>query len=72
MDKDATTGGQLVGTDISFEDPQGKKFSDTADFAMPVRLPTLVEEAVSYWYLVALGVIAIAFVASKKMGGKKK
>ena len=72
VDKDATTGGQLVGTDISFEDPQGKKFSDTADFAMPVRLPTLVEEAVSYWYLVALGVIAIAFVASKKMGGKKK
>ncbi|MFA6489547.1 MAG: NEW3 domain-containing protein [Candidatus Micrarchaeia archaeon] len=72
VDKDATSGGQLVGTIVNFEDPQGRKFSDTADFAMPVRMPTLVEELVAYWYLVAAGVLAVAFAVSKKMGGKKK
>lgn len=72
VDKDATSGEQLVGTIVNFEDPQGKKFSDTADFAMPVRMPTLVEEIFAYWYLVALGVLAVAFAVSKKMGGKKK
>ena len=72
VDKDATSGGQLVGTDINFEDPQGKKFTDTADFSMPVRLPSIVEEIISYWYLIVVGVVLVAFVASKKMGGKKK
>ena len=70
VDKEATAGRQLVGTIVNFEDPQGRKFSDAADFAMPVRMPTIVEEIIAYWYLVAAGVAVIALVVSK--GGAKK
>ena len=72
VDKDATSGAQLSGMLLDFEDPQGKKFSDSADFSMEIRLPTFAEDVISYWYLVALGVLAVVFVVSKRMGKKKK
>jgi len=70
VDKDATSGAQLTGLLIDFETPQGKKFSDSANFAMPVRLPTLAEELVSYWYVFAL-LAAGAIVAFGKRMKKK-
>ena len=69
VDKDATSGGQLSGLNVDFEDPQGKKFSDSADFSMMVRLPSLTEEIIGYWYVFAALAI-IGFLASKK--AKKK
>ncbi len=48
VDKDATSGSQLTGLAMDFEDPQGKTFSDTADFSMPVRLATFAEEMEPY------------------------
>jgi len=73
VDKDATTGGQLIGLLIDFEDPQGKKMSDSASFAMPVRVPTLAEEAASYWYVGALVLAAaVIFLARRKKAEKKK
>ncbi|VVC00599.1 NPCBM-associated, NEW3 domain of alpha-galactosidase [uncultured archaeon] len=72
VDKDATSGGQLIGVLIDFEDPQGKKMSDTADFSMPVRLPTLVEEITGYWYVLAILVVAGAFFLMKRKGAAAK
>ncbi len=71
VDKDATSGGQMLGLLIDFEDAQGKKFSDSSDFALSVRSPTLVDTAFSFWYLLVVGAIAAYFVR-KKRGQKKK
>ncbi|MCX6770818.1 MAG: hypothetical protein NTX79_02070 [Candidatus Micrarchaeota archaeon] len=72
VDKDATAGGQLVQLLMNFQDPQGKKFSDSADFSMAVRTPTLNDEIVGLWYIWAAIVLAVAYFASKRMGRKKK
>lgn len=71
VDKDATSGEQLIGLLVDFEDPLGKKFSDSADFAMPVRSPTLTEEMLSYWYIGALALIAAVAVVAKGTRQKK-
>ena len=70
VDKDATPGGQLLRLLINYQDPQGVKFSDTADFSMPVRYPTLEEGLVDYWYVILAIVAVVAFLVSRK--GKKK
>jgi hypothetical protein len=71
VDKEATTGGQLVGLLIDFEDPQGKKFSDSTDFSLDVKKASLQEEIYAYWYLIALAAVAVVFLVSKRMGKKK-
>ncbi|VVB57849.1 Uncharacterised protein [Candidatus Anstonella stagnisolia] len=71
VDKEATQGEQLIGVLVDFEDPQGNKMSDSADFAMPVRAPTIAEELTGYWYVGALVLIAALFVGAKKMAAKK-
>ena len=71
VDKDATSGGQLLGFLIDFQDPQGVKFSDTADFSMPVQYSTLEDSLVSYWY-VAAAAIVVAFVVVSRRGAAKK
>lgn len=70
VDKDASSGGQLLGVLLDFENPQGKKFADSADFAMQVRMPDLFEEITSYWYVVAAIVVAAAVFVSRSR--KKK
>ena len=73
VDKDATSGSQLVGLLMDFEDPQGKTFSDSADFAMPVRLASFqesVEPYMPYLYLVVLVVVLV--VLRKAAGAMKK
>ncbi|MCX6772440.1 MAG: NEW3 domain-containing protein [Candidatus Micrarchaeota archaeon] len=73
VDKDATPGNQLLGFLVNFEDPQGKKFADTTDFSMSVRSPNFQDDLLSYWYVVVIAVLAIAFIARKRMTtGKKK
>jgi len=73
VDKDATPGQQLLGFLISFQDPQGKKFTDTADFSMTVRTPNIQDDLFSYWYVIAIAALAVAFFARKRMAaGKKK
>jgi hypothetical protein len=70
VDKEATAGEQVLSFVVDFEDSQGKKFSDTADFSLPVRTPTLADDAVNYWYVivavVAIGAYAIVGRKSKK------
>ncbi|HIH18835.1 TPA: hypothetical protein HA225_02560 [Candidatus Micrarchaeota archaeon] len=69
VDKEATSGGQLLGLLIDFEDKQGKKYSDSPDFAMEVRMPTLVDDLFAYWYLVVMAIAAAVYFARKR--GKK-
>ena len=71
VDKEATQGEQLIGVLVDFQDPQGNKFSDSADFAMPVRAITLQEELMGYWYVGALVLIVALFVGAKKVFAKK-
>ena len=46
--------------------------TDSADFSMQVRSPTLSEDIASYWYVIAIAVVAVAFVAKGRMAGAKK
>ncbi len=71
VDKQATDGQQLLGLGIDFEDPAGKKFSDTADFAMSVREPTPTELAYKYWYVFAIVLIAVVLLVRRMSSGKK-
>lgn len=72
VDKDATPGGQLLGLMMDFEDPQGKKLTDSADFAMQVRAPTFAEEAANYWYVIAAALVVAFMVVSRRMQKAKK
>lgn len=71
VDKDAASGGQLLGLLVDFESPQGKKFSGSADFALPVRLPTVEEEAKNYWYALAIAGVIVLIIVVRKLRGKK-
>jgi hypothetical protein len=66
VDKDATAGGQIAGVLIDYEDPQGKKFSNTEDFALSVVTKTLVQQAMDYWYLFAI-ILLIVVIALLRM-----
>jgi len=72
VDKDATSGEQLLSFLVDYEDAQGKKFSDTADFSLGVRTPTLEDTLMGVWYLWVALALAIVYMASKRMGAAKK
>ncbi len=72
VDKEATSGGQLLGLLIDFEDAQGKKFTDSSDFAMDVRMPTLSDDLANYWYIIALAVIGAFVAIRRRAAGRKK
>ncbi|MFA6328527.1 MAG: NEW3 domain-containing protein [Candidatus Micrarchaeia archaeon] len=72
VDKDATAGEQMLSFQVDFEDPQGKQMSDTADFALPVRASTLVDQLAGVWYVWVALALVLAFVASKRMTKKKQ
>jgi len=67
VDKDATAGSQLTGLLMDFEDPQGKKFSDSADFAMPVRVATFEENIQQYLLFIYIGVAVVALIILRKI-----
>ena len=72
VDKDATAGELLLGFQIDFEDLQGRQFSDTADFSLSVRALTLEDQLAGVWYAWAALALVIAYMASKRLGKKKK
>lgn len=72
VDKEATSGGQVLGLLIDFEDVQGRKFTDSSDFAMDVRMPTLADDLVNYWYLIVLAAIGAFVAIRRRAAGRKK
>ena len=68
-DKDAGAGRQLLTLLVDFEDPQGNKFSDTADFSLQVRRKTIVDQATEYWYIVLPAALAIGMLAYRRIAG---
>ncbi len=75
VDKDASEGAQLLSLSVNFEDHNGKKFSDSADFALSLRIRSFEEQILDYWYLLALAiVIALAVIIRRRVGqsGRKK
>jgi hypothetical protein len=66
VDKDATAGEQLTGMLIEFENPQGRKFSESVDFSLLVRTPDIFEQAISNWYLIAAAALIAAMALKKK------
>lgn len=72
VDKQATEGQQILTLSINYENPNGRKFSDTADFALTVRSPTLIEQVMGYWYLLVAAVLILIFVVRKRMSSAKK
>ena len=72
VDKQATDGQQTLTLLTNFEDPAGKKFSDSADFSLNVREPTQTELAYRYWYVFAIALLVILLLARRALGGKKK
>lgn len=59
-DSDATAGSQISSVLINFQDPQGTSFSDSEDFSLNVKILTLTEQIMSYWYVFAAIVVFIA------------
>jgi len=72
VDKDATAAEQLRSFLVDYEDAQGKKFSETVEFSLDVRSPTLLDQAAGIWYVWALlAAGAVYFVVNKGGKGKK-
>ena len=72
VDKDATPGRQLLGFQIDFENPQGRQFSDTTDFALDVRALTIEDQLAGIWYVWVALALGIVYMASKRLGKGKK
>jgi len=69
VDKDATAGEQISGMLFDYQDPQGNSFTDSQDFTLTVKTKTLLEQAMDYWYIIVLAVLAGgAFVLWKAFG----
>ncbi|VVC03766.1 NPCBM-associated, NEW3 domain of alpha-galactosidase [Candidatus Burarchaeum australiense] len=73
VDKDASEGAQLLSLNVNFEDPAGNKFSDSADFALSVRIRSFMEQVLDYWYLLALvGVVVLVVILRRMMAAAAK
>lgn len=68
-DSDATAGQQISGLIMDYEDPQGNDFTDTEYFAMNVKTPTLLEEALNYWYVFVIIILIIAYIILRRILG---
>ncbi len=69
VDNDATAGQQVAGLLFDFEDPQGRKFTDSQDFTLDVETTTLVEQVIQYWYVfAAIALLAGIYVLVKAAG----
>ena len=72
VDKDASTGSQIVGLNMDYEDPQGKQMSDSIDLSLTVRDKTQTELAYSYWYVFAIVAVALVMFVRGMLAKKKK
>ena len=72
VDKDATEGSQLSSVLIEFEDPQGKVFSDSADFSINVRPSTLMEGIGPFIPYIGLICLFVILFVLKKVYSKLK
>lgn len=66
VDKDGTPGEQTAGLLINFENPEGKKFSDSIDFSLAIRPKNLGYYIGTYWYLIAALLIVALVVKNRK------
>lgn len=66
VDKDGTPGEQTAGLLINFENPEGKKFSDSIDFSLSVRPKNLGYYIGTYWYLIMALLIAALVIKNRK------
>jgi hypothetical protein len=65
-------GSQTLGILISYEDPQGNKLSDSADFSLSVQSRTFEEKLLALWYLwVALGLIVLIILVRRILARKE-
>ncbi|MFH0926997.1 MAG: NEW3 domain-containing protein [Candidatus Micrarchaeota archaeon] len=71
-DKDGNDGDEALSLVENFEDSQGKKFSDTQDFMLPVRTKSLIDKALEFWYFGALIVLLGGVIIAKKRRAKKE
>lgn len=71
VDKQATEGSELLTFNLAWQDPDGNKLSDTTDFALQVRSPTLLEQALGFWYLIVAVILVGAFFLRKRLSKKK-
>lgn len=67
VDKQGTPGQQIISLQVDYEDPQGKKFSDSIDLALNARNQTILEIILSYWYLVIIAIIVVVMLARGRM-----
>ncbi len=72
VDKDATEGSQLSSVLIEFEDPQGKSFSDSADFSINVRSSTFVESIEPFILYIAIALLFVLLFFSRVLLSKLK
>jgi len=70
VDKDGTVGQQLASLLVDFEDADGKKFSDSADFSLSVEQKSLEEKLLEYWYVGAVAVVIAVIVGVRRMRKK--
>ncbi|MBI3587972.1 ATP-binding cassette domain-containing protein [Candidatus Micrarchaeota archaeon] len=71
VDKEASEGNEIVTVSVNFEDPNGKKFSDTADLSLSVKPQTISETLAGYWWAGAIALTAAFLIARRKMAGRK-
>ncbi len=65
VDKEGTPGDQIAGLLINFENPEGKKFSDSIDLQLSITQKGIAYYAGTYWWMIALALI-VAYVAKKR------
>jgi len=73
VDNTAEPGGsQVLGIVVDYEDPQGNKLSDSADFSLSVASRTFEEKLQGLWYVwVVIGLIALIIIV-RRVRAKKE
>ncbi|VVB60989.1 NPCBM-associated, NEW3 domain of alpha-galactosidase [uncultured archaeon] len=65
VDKDGTPGDQTAGMLIDFQNPQGKRFTDSIDLSLSLRPKNLGYYLGTYWWVIALLLIA-AYIVKRR------
>jgi len=60
-DKEGTAGDQIAGLLINYENADGEKFSDSIDLSLSVKSKGLTYYLLTYWWIIALALIAAYF-----------
>jgi hypothetical protein len=73
IDNTAEPGGsQTLGMLMDYEDPQGNKLSDSADFSLSVQSRTLGEKLQSLWYVWVFIIAILLIVIVRRLTAKKE